>query len=91
MKINAVSRLKADANRKVIVVDGFHITPGSNTFKCHSPKDAYKQAFDAIDQLEHDGWKHIQGANSKKMDMYKKGSDEVSVSVHNGMLNIDLW
>lgn len=71
---------------------GFQITTGANSFKCRSPSDAYQKAAKFINQIEHDGFKFTRnGAMSKKMDVFKKGGEELSISVRDSILNIDLW
>jgi len=71
---------------------GFDISTGGNSFKCHSPADAYQKAVKVINQVEHDGFKYTKrGAMSHKMDVWRKGTNEISISVHDSILNIDLW
>ena len=91
-----VSEVKATrqlrAAEELMNEDGFNITTGGNSFKCHNPGDAYAKAAAFIRHIEHDGFKFTsRGAMSNKMDVFKKGGNEISVSVRNSILNIDLW
>lgn len=99
MKIEAIRRLThATAKRQLRAADellhedGFNISTGSNSFKCHDPADAYAKAVQVIKQIEHEGFKFTsRGAMSNKMDVWRKSNNEISISVRNSILNIDLW
>jgi hypothetical protein len=99
MKTNAATRLKAStrphrvlASEDLVKEDGYNISTGANSFKFHDPAQAYAKAAEFVKKLISDGYKYDpRGAMSHKMDVFKKGGTEISVSVHNMMLNIDLW
>jgi hypothetical protein len=70
----------------------YNITEGGNSFRFPSPEEAYEKAAEFIKQLKRDGFKFDpHGTMSDRMDAFKKGSREISVSVRNSILNIDLW
>jgi hypothetical protein len=72
--------------------DGLNISAGGNSFKFSHPAEAYKKAAEFIDRLMHDGYKfNARGAMSSKMDVFTKGGTEISISVRNSILNVDLW
>ena len=83
-------RIKAASS--LIKEGNYNISEGANSFRFSSPKDAYTKAAHFIQDLEHDGFKFVKnGTMSDKMDVFKKGTTEISVSVRNSILNIDLW
>jgi hypothetical protein len=90
MKINSATRLHADAPQ--LKEDGLNIGAGGNSFRFGNPAEAYKKAAEFIEKLTHDGYKfNPHGTMSDKMDVFKKGGTEISISVRNSVLNIDLW
>jgi hypothetical protein len=99
MNINAIHRLKASFRpRRVLAASdlmkegGYNISVGGNSFKMHSPQEAYEKAAEFIKKLVHDGFKfNPHGDMSHKMDVFQKGGQEISISVRNSILNIDLW
>lgn len=99
MKIKANVRLKATTIIHITVAasevekeGGYNISTGANSFRFPDPSTAYTKAADFIKKLIHDGYKYTtRGAMSSKMDVFVKGGTEISVSVHNSILNIDLW
>jgi hypothetical protein len=96
IRINAAARLSAGrkihAAEELVKEGGFKITTGGNSWRCESPEDAYQKAADFIKQITREGFVYTKrGAMSHKMDVFKKGGEELSVSVHDGILNIDLW
>jgi len=100
MKINSLKRLTASfkTRRRVLAASelmkegSYNISTGGNSFKFHSPVEAYEKAAEFIKNLMHDGFKfNPRGTMSDKMDVFNKGGTEISVSVRNSILNIDLF
>jgi len=85
-------KVQADAKVEEVKEDNLDISAGGNSFKFSHPSEAYKKAAEFIDRLTHDGYKfNPRGAMSSKMDVFSKGGTEISISVRNSILNIDLW
>lgn len=100
IKLEAAQRLaeKTSTKRRILAAGelvkegGFSISTGGNSFKFPNPEEAYEKAAQFIKQIQHEGYKYTRrGTMSDKMDVFKKGTSELSVSVHDALLNIDLW
>jgi hypothetical protein len=96
IKLDAARRLTAKrrilAAGELVKEGGMSISTGGNSFKFPTPEEAYEKAAQFIKQIQHDGYKYTRrGTMSDKMDVFKKGSSELSVSVRDGILNVDLW
>jgi len=96
IKLGAAYRLRArrqvHAAEELITENGFRISSGGNSYKFPNPEEAYEKAAQFIKQIQRDGFKYTpHGTMSDKMDVYKKGGQELSISVHKSLLNVDLW
>lgn len=101
MKLRAAYRLIASKSKRRVIraaselelKEGqFDIKAGGNSYRFGNPADAYTKAAQFIKQIEHDGFKFSKhGVVSDKMDVFQKGGTEISISVRNAILNIDLW
>jgi hypothetical protein len=93
MKVTLKAATRLQAKDAPALNEGqYSISMGANSFQCESPRDAYVKAADFIRRLEHDGYKFTRrGVMSDKLDVYKKGTTEISVGVLGGVLKIDLW
>lgn len=97
MKIGAARRLKAQriqvrAREELFREGGFNLSLGANTFKMRSEEDAYHTAAAFITKLKHDGFKFVRNApESKKLDVFRKGSQEIALGVRGGHLMLDYW
>lgn len=91
MVYSSVKR-KVLAAHELVKEGSYNISSGGNSFRFSSPEEAYEKASEFIKNLKHDGYKFDpRGTMADQMDVFKKGSTEISVSVRNQILNIDLW
>lgn len=89
--LNAAKRLLR-SNSTIIHEGQYSLSYGANSFKFSTPEIAYEKAAHFINDIKHDGFKfNPHGLLSKTMDVFSKGDIEISISVKNGILNIDLW